>query len=103
MLGYAAYLGAVDHHLGTLDAVLGRIDDAAAHLEAALERHRLIDARPWVALSARWLANVLADRDEPGDADRAAALHAEATALASSLGVNALPPPHPRLRPPLTS
>ncbi|HEX5946993.1 MAG TPA: AAA family ATPase [Acidimicrobiales bacterium] len=97
VLGYAAYLGAVDHHLGTLDAVLGRTDDAAAHLDDALERHRVIEARPWVALSAGWLANVLAGRDEPGDADRAASLHAEATALAAALGVDALPPPHPQL------
>jgi tetratricopeptide (TPR) repeat protein len=97
VLGYAAYLGAVDHHLGTLDTVLGQVDDAVAHLEAALDRHRVIGARPWVALSAAWLANVLAERAEPGDADRAAALHAEASALARELGVHALPPPHPRL------
>ena len=31
------------------------------------------------------------------DADRAMTLHAEATALAEDLGVNALPPPHPQL------
>ncbi len=97
VLGYAAYLGAVDHHLGALDTVLGRTDDAAGHLEDALERHRVIEARPWEALSAGWLANVLAGRDGPGDADRAMTLHAEATALAEELGVNALPPPHPQL------
>ena len=97
VLGYAAYLGAVDHHLGALDSVLGRVDDAAAHLEAALERHRVIAARPWVALSAAWLANVLIERDEPGDAERAVTLHAEAAGLARELGVHALPPAHPRL------
>ncbi len=97
VLGYAAYLGAVDHHLGTLDAVLGRADDAVGHLEAALERHRVIEARPWVALSAAWLANVLSERDARGDADRATALHAEATGLAGELGVSALPLPHPKL------
>ena len=97
VLGYAAYLGAVDHHLGTLDAVLGRTDDAAAHLADALERHRVIEARPWVALSAAWLANVLAERAEPGDLDQAEALHAEATALGDELGIHALPPPHAAL------
>ena len=97
VLGYATFLGAVDHHLGTLDAVLGRTDDAARHLEAALERHRVIDARPWVALSAAWLANVLAARGGRGDAGRAAALHAEAAGLATEMGIEALPPPHPRL------
>jgi AAA ATPase domain len=97
VLGYAAYLGAVDHHLGALAAVLDRADEAVGHLEAALERHRVIAARPWVALSAAWLANVLTDRDGHGDADRAVALHAEATELARELGVAALPPPHPKL------
>ena len=97
VLGYASFLGAVDHHLGTLDAVIGRTDDAARHLEAALERHRVIDARPWVALSAAWLANVLAARDGRGDTGRAAALHAEATGLAAEMGIVALPAPHPRL------
>jgi hypothetical protein len=97
VLGYATFLGAVDHHLGALDAVLGRPDDAARHLEAALDRHRVVDARPWVALSAAWLANVLAGRDGRGDAQRAAALHAEAAGLAAELGIEALPPPHPGL------
>jgi AAA ATPase domain len=97
VLGYATYLGAVDHHLGALDAVLGRNDDAADHLAAAADRHRLIGARPWTALSVAWLANVLSERDAPGDAERAAALHAEARATAAELGVAALPPPHPGL------
>jgi hypothetical protein len=97
VLGYAAYLGAVDHHLGALDAVLGRLDDAADRLDAALARHRVIGARPWVALSAAWLANVLCERDQRDDALRATALHAEATALAEELGVTVLPPPHPKI------
>ena len=57
VMGYVAYLGAVDHHLGTLATVLGRHDDAVAHLDAALDRHRTVGARPWVALSAAWAAN----------------------------------------------
>jgi tetratricopeptide (TPR) repeat protein len=97
VLGYAAYLGAVDHHLGVLDAVLGRLDDAADHLDAALERHSTIGARPWAAMSAAWLANVLSERDAPGDADRAAALHEESSATAAGLGLTALPPAHAKL------
>lgn len=97
LMGYAAYLGAVDHHLGTVETVLGRVDEAAGHLASALERHRTIGARPWVALSAAWLANTLADRDGPGDAERAAALRAEATALAEEVGVAVLPSPAARL------
>ena len=97
VFGYVAYLGAVDHHLGTLSAVLGRHDIAVPHLEAALERHRVIAARPWMALSAAWLANALTERDEPGDGARAAALLAEATEQAEALGMRSLPPPHPKL------
>ena len=93
-----SYLGAVDHHLGTLSSVLGRYDEAVPHLEAALERHRVISARPWVALSAAWLANALVERDEPGDAARAAGLLGEAVGTATDLGLRMLPPPHPKLR-----
>jgi hypothetical protein len=97
VMGYAAYLGAVDHHLGTLAAVLGRPDEAVERLSAALERHRTIEARPWVALSAAWAANVRAERDGPGDAERSAALHAEATGLSEELELRSLPAPHARL------
>ena len=97
VMGYAAYLGAVDHHLGTLAAVLGRPDEAVEHLGAALERHRTIEARPWVALSAAWAANVLAERDGPGDAERSASLYAEASAVAAELDMRSLPAPHARL------
>ncbi|HEX5366554.1 MAG TPA: AAA family ATPase [Acidimicrobiales bacterium] len=97
VLGYVAYLGAIDHHLGTVATVLGRTDDAVAHLGAALERHRTIAARPWVALSAAWLANALAERGRRADATRARELRDEALAIASEIGVAALPPPHPEL------
>jgi hypothetical protein len=97
VLGYAAYLGAADHHLGVLESVLGRADDAVGHLDAAIERHRTIGARPWTALSQAWLANVLSERDAPGDADRAAALHAESVATAADLGLVILPPAHTKL------
>jgi hypothetical protein len=96
VMGYVAYLGAVDHHLGTLAAVLGRPDEAVEHLDAALDRHRTIEARPWVALSAAWAANVRAERDGPGDAARADSLRAEATALAMELDIRSLPAPHAR-------
>jgi hypothetical protein len=97
VMGYASFLGAVDHHLGTLDAALGRPGTAADELEAGLERHRALGARPFVALSARWLANVLSERDAPGDADRALLLHAESVALEEELGLASLPPLHPKL------
>jgi len=77
--------------------VLGRGETAADELEAGLERHRALGARPFVALSARWLANVLAERDAPGDADRALLLQAESVALEEDLGLASLPSAHPKL------
>ncbi|MGH9110741.1 MAG: ATP-binding protein [Acidimicrobiales bacterium] len=97
VMGYASFLGAADHHLGTLDAVLGRSDAAVDELEAGLERHRSLGARPFIAVSARWLANTLAERDQADDRDRALLLHAESTALDDELGLPSLPPPHPKL------
>jgi hypothetical protein len=97
VLGYAAYLGAVDHHLGALSSVLGRTDDAVDHLEAALDRHRVIGARPWAALTGGWLANALTERDGKGDAERAAEAYAEAAGVGRALGLAVLPPAHPKL------
>jgi hypothetical protein len=97
VLGHAAFLGAVDHHVGVLDTVLGRPDDAVDHLAAALDRHRVIGARPWAALSGAWLASALAERNGRGDAARAAELDAESREVAAELGVEALPPRHPAL------
>jgi len=90
VLGVAAFLGAVPHHCGVLNGVLGEWDDAVADLEVGLERHRAMSARPWVALSQIELARVLVARDGPGDAARAAKLAAEATATADELGLGAV-------------
>ncbi len=97
VMGYASFLGAADHHLGTLDVALGRADAAVDELEAALERHRSLGARPFMAVSARWLANALDERDKADDCDRALLLYAESTALDEELGLPSLPPPHPKL------
>jgi AAA ATPase domain len=97
VMGYAAYLGAVDHHLGTLDLVLGDAGASVGHLTAALDRHRVIDADPWAALSGAWLANALAERGGPGDAEAAAGHLRESRALADRLGLTPLPAPHPAL------
>jgi hypothetical protein len=43
------------------------------------------------------LANVLAERDASGDADRALLLHAESVALEEELGLAPLPRSHPKL------
>ena len=39
--------GAVDRHLGGLAAVLGRRDDAIAHLRAAIDRNAALGCTVW--------------------------------------------------------
>jgi hypothetical protein len=97
VMGWAAYLGAVDHHLGMLEAVLGRADEAVDHLSAAVARHQVIAARPWEAVTGAWLANLLAERDNPGDAERAATLNQESRTTAKDLGLVVLPPANEKL------
>ena len=89
-LGLAAFLGAAAHHRGVLSGVLGEWDEAVADLDAALERHLAMGARPWAALSQVELARVLQARAGPGDADRSAALVTEAVAVAEELGLGAV-------------
>jgi tetratricopeptide (TPR) repeat protein len=59
--GCMGYGGAVDHHLATLAAALGRHDDAEHHLRAALSMHEVLGAVPWAALDRA----MLSDGDSP--------------------------------------
>ena len=53
--GCMGYGGAVDHHLATLAAALGRHDDAVHHLGAALSMHEALGAVSWAALDRAML------------------------------------------------
>jgi tetratricopeptide (TPR) repeat protein len=55
--GCAAYQGAVDHHLSTLDIAMGK-PAAAAHLQAALEVYERLGAAAWASLARRELAQL---------------------------------------------
>jgi DNA-binding NarL/FixJ family response regulator len=65
------WIGAVDYHLGRLATLLGRWDEAAAHLEAATTLHERMGAHPWVALSQRSHAAALLGRGAAADLARA--------------------------------
>ncbi len=54
--GCMGYGGAVDHHLGTLAAALGRHDDAVNHFRTALSMHERVGAVAWAALDRSMLA-----------------------------------------------
>jgi hypothetical protein len=95
-LGLASFLGAADHWLGVLAAVAGREDDATAHLEAALARHRDMGSRPLTALTEQAYGHVLSRRGQATDRQRAGALMESAIRTANELGLMAIqnrPPP----------
>jgi tetratricopeptide (TPR) repeat protein len=76
--------GPVAHHLGSLNRVLGRLEEAEAHLRAALAIEEPMGARPFLARTRAELATVLTLAGSPGaDALRAAAL-ADADALGAA-------------------
>ena len=73
-----------------LSGVLGEWDEAVVDLEAGLERHRDMGARPWLALSQIELARVLEARGDAAEAARAASLRGDAVAAADELGLGAV-------------
>ena len=62
-------LGSVSRSLGVLAATMGRWDQAERHFEDALGVNRRIGARAFLVRTQRAYAEMLLDRDEPGDAD----------------------------------
>lgn len=81
----SGFLGSVSLSLGVLARALQRPDDAERHLADAEERHVVMGARPWIALTRCEQASL---RDD-------AALMREVAAAADALGMKAL---HERAR-----
>jgi hypothetical protein len=63
--GCMGYGGAVDHHLATLAAALGRHDDAMTHRRTALAMHQTLGAVAWAALDRSVLTDDVADTADP--------------------------------------
>ncbi len=78
--------GAVAHYLGRLAHLLDRHDDADRWYGQALELHEALDARFFVALTQAAWAELLADRDQAGDAARARELADAALPVAREHG-----------------
>jgi tetratricopeptide (TPR) repeat protein len=77
-------VGALDRYLGLLAHTLGHLDDAERHLLDAVKVNERMGARAWTAHSRFDLANVLLERDGPGDRERAIEeLHAASDACGS--------------------
>ncbi len=86
-LGALGYLGPVDRHLGRLAALLGRLDEAIAHLDAGLVACEHVGARPQLARTQRDLVVALRRRGGAGDVAWAERLHRMAAETASALGM----------------
>jgi DNA-binding CsgD family transcriptional regulator len=87
--GLACY-GAADRYLGRLAEQIGRLGDAAGHLEAALRLDEAIGSRTWVAHSQLALGQHLARRGRAVDRRRAGDLLAAARADAAACGLAAV-------------
>ncbi len=80
-------IGSASRHLGQLATTLGRLDEAAAHFEAALEMNGRTGARPWLGLAACDYARMLRARGGEGDRERAEELVGHASELAAQHGL----------------
>jgi class 3 adenylate cyclase len=79
--------GPASRYLARLAVMLSRLDDAAGHFEKALQMAKDMDAKPYVALTQQEYAEMLLERGQPGDAERAAELIASALETAQELGM----------------
>jgi hypothetical protein len=89
-LGLLSFNGAMALHIGVLLGVLEQWDQAVAQLDAALERHQAMGARPYIAFTQQAQANVLRRRARPGDRERADELEKDALVTAADLGLQAV-------------
>ncbi len=89
-VGSSGFLGASSHYLGELAATLGNWDEATEHFQNALETHRDMNARPFVALTQMSFARMLFDRGESKDLETAHELQEAAIATALDLGLRAV-------------
>jgi DNA-binding SARP family transcriptional activator/class 3 adenylate cyclase/tetratricopeptide (TPR) repeat protein len=78
--------GPVDHYLGALAAVLGRIDVAEVHLGRALDTATQLGAHFFEARTRLEWARALAGRQSAEDDERAAVLAGDAVSMAQAYG-----------------
>jgi tetratricopeptide (TPR) repeat protein len=90
-LGLGDWLGFGDRRtLGLLAGTLGRFDDAMTHFEDEMAFCRRNGTRPLLAWVCSDYAEMLLDRDEPGDREKAIELQDEALAITQELGMRPL-------------
>lgn len=90
MVAPVVYYGAVEWDLATIASLLGRMDAAEEHFDAALREHTRMGARTFLAWTQAELAELLLRRGRGGDRERASELIREATKNAEDLGLTIL-------------
>jgi predicted ATPase len=83
-------LGSSSRYLGLLAGALGDPEAAVHHLDEAVRHNARMGLRPWTAHAQADLADALARRAGPGDAERAERLRREARVTAEALGMTVL-------------
>ena len=76
--------------LGLLAQMMSNLDDAQTHFEAALAFCRKAGNRPELAWSLCEYADLLLERNEDGDSDKATAMLDESLAISTELGMRPL-------------
>jgi class 3 adenylate cyclase len=79
--------GAAARLMGLLATTLGRWDDAERHFEHALKKNTEMGAGRWITRTRLQYAMMLAERDDPGDQQKALALLSDALDMAQRLGM----------------
>jgi tetratricopeptide (TPR) repeat protein len=80
-------LGTTSRVLGRLAHLLGKHDAAERHFVEAMESNDRMGARPWAAWARHSYAQMLIDRNERGDRERANVLLSESRTTARELGM----------------
>ncbi|MDP6453695.1 MAG: protein kinase [SAR202 cluster bacterium] len=80
----------VDHLLGLLARTMGDLDDAETQFEDALTFCRKAGYLPELAWSLHDYADMLLERDDPGDSKKAASMLDEALQISTDLGMRPL-------------
>ena len=75
---------------GLLSRTMGKLDDASAHFDEALSFYRKSGYGPELAWTCFEYADVLLQRDGPGDGQKAASLLDESLAISQELGMRPL-------------
>ncbi|MDP9333209.1 MAG: AAA family ATPase [Actinomycetota bacterium] len=78
--------GPVSHYLGGLATVLGRYDEADMYLERAAASNERVGAKFFAARTDLWWGRMLAERNAPGDIEKARDLLSRARAASAAHG-----------------